>query len=201
MIIGIILAAGASTRMGRPKALLPIGPETFVGRLARAFIAADIDDLVVVASPADRTPIESALIDAGIRARVAENPHRDNGQLSSLQVGLALADRPGVVAVVVGLVDVPLVSASTIRNVVDEFRRSLAPIVRPAVGDRHGHPVLFARAVFDELRHADQGQGAKAVVRAHNHEVVNVPTDDEGACADVDTPADYVRLIGSASGT
>lgn len=194
MLIGLILAAGASTRMGRPKALLPIGADVFVVRLARSFVAADIDDLVIVTGPAERNAVELALTDAGIPARVIENPRREDGQLSSLNVGLALADRPGVVAVVVGLVDVPLVSAATIGAIVDAFRRTNAPIVRPALGDRHGHPVLFARAVFDQLRHADPALGAKAVVRAHGRDVVNVPVDDEGACADVDTPADYVRL-------
>jgi len=200
MVIGMILAAGASTRMGRTKALLPVGADTFVVRLTRSFVAAGVDDLVVVTGP-ERDAIDSALADAGIRARVVENPRREEGQLSSLHVGLALADRPGVVAVVVGLVDVPLVSAQTIGAVVEAYRRTHAPIVRPANGGRHGHPVLFARAVFDELRHADPALGAKAVVRAHAQDLVNVPVDDDGACADIDTPADYARLIDSASGT
>jgi len=200
MVIGMILAAGASTRMGRPKALLPIGADTFVVRLARAFIEAGIDELVVVAGPEWDT-IESTLADARIPARVVENPRREQGQLSSLLVGLALADKPGVEAVVVGLVDVPLVSARTIVAVVEAYRRTHAPIVRPSNGGRHGHPVLFARAMFDELRHADPALGAKAVVRAHDQDLVNVPVDDAGACADIDTPADYARLIGSASGT
>ena len=200
MVIGMILAAGASTRMGRPKALLPIGADTFVVRLARSFVAAGVDDLVVVTGP-ERDAIDSTLADAGIPARVVENPRREDGQLSSLHVGLALADKPGVVAVVVGLVDVPLVLARTIGAVVEAYRRTHSPIVRPVSHGRHGHPVLFARAVFDELRHADPALGAKAVVRAHAQDLVNVPVDDDGACADIDTPADYARLIDSASGT
>ena len=200
MVIGLILAAGASTRMGRTKALLPIGADTFVVHLARAFIAAGIDDVVVVTGP-ERDAIASALADARIPARVVENPRREDGQLSSLHVGLAVADKPGVEAVVVGLVDVPLASARTIGAVLEAFRRTHAPIVRPAVRGRHGHPVLFARAVFDQLRRADPGSGAKAVVRAHDQDLVNVPVDDEGACTDIDTPADYARLICSASST
>jgi molybdenum cofactor cytidylyltransferase len=200
MVIGMILAAGASTRMGRPKALLPIGADTFVVRLARAFVEAGIDDLVVVTGP-DRDAIDATLAAAGIPARVVENPLRERGQLSSLHVGLALADKPGVEAVAVGLVDVPLVSSRTIGAVVDAFRQTSAPIVRPACGSRHGHPVLFSRAVFDHLRHADPALGAKAVVRAHQHDLVDVPVDDEGSCIDIDTPADYAAFIGSASGT
>ena len=200
MVIGIILAAGFSTRMGRPKALLPIGADTFVVRLARAFIGAGIGDIVVVTGP-ERGAVEAALGDAEIPARVVENPRREDGQLSSLLVGLSLADKPGVEAVVVGLVDVPLVATATIAAVVEAYRRTNAPIVRPAFAGRHGHPVLFARAVFDQLRHADPALGAKAVVRAHDQDLVDVPVEDDGACADIDTPADYARLIGSASGT
>ena len=65
------------------------------------------------------------------------------------------------------LVDVPLVHPDTVRAVVNAWRRSRAPIVRPARGDEHGHPVIFDCAVFDELRSADRTIGAKAVVRAH----------------------------------
>ncbi|MCX6546057.1 MAG: nucleotidyltransferase family protein [Acidobacteria bacterium] len=200
MVIGIILAAGASTRMGRAKALLPVGPDTFVTRLARSFVAAGIDDLVVVTGP-ERDAIDSALAASRIPARVVRNPRRDDGQLSSLLVGLALADTPGVVAVVVGLVDAPLVLPGTIRAVVEAYRRTRSPIVRPVSHGRHGHPVLFAREVFDELRHADSALGAKAVVRAHEQDRLDVPVDDDGAWADIDTPDDYARLIGSASGT
>ena len=69
MVIGMILAAGASTRMGRPKALLPIGADTFVVRLARSFVAAGVDDLVVVTGP-ERDAIDSTLADAGIPVRL-----------------------------------------------------------------------------------------------------------------------------------
>ena len=74
------------------------------------------------------------------------------------------------------------------------WRRTRAPIVRPAIGDRHGHPVIFDRAVFDELRLAPLDAGAKSVVRAHEDQILNVPVDDEGCVRDVDTPADYEAL-------
>jgi len=182
--------------MGRPKALLPVGHDVFVTRLARSFVAAGIGDLVVMTGP-DREVIEAKLSEAGLPARVVENLRRAEGQLSSLIAGLAIADRPGVEAVLVGLVDVPLVASSTVEAVLAAYRRTHAPIVRPANDGRHGHPVLFARAVFDDLLRADPALGAKAVVRAHAAEVLDVPIDDAGAYADIDTPEDYVRLIGS----
>jgi len=64
------------------------------------------------------------------------------------------------------------------------------------MGDRHGHPVIFDRALLDELRAAPLDAGAKSVVRAHEHEILNVAVDDEGCLADVDTPEDYRTLRG-----
>ncbi|MCU0250948.1 MAG: nucleotidyltransferase family protein [Vicinamibacterales bacterium] len=195
MVVGIILAAGASARMGRPKALLPIGGDTFVTRVCRTLVEAGVGDLVVVVG-AEHDAIAAAVDGSGLRARVVENPRREEGQLSSVLTGLAVADRPGVDALLVHLVDAPLVRPDTVRAVLDAFLRTHAPIVRPAVGDRHGHPVLFARRLFDELRRADPAVGAKAVVQAHASEVCNVAVDDEGACRDIDTPEDFARLAG-----
>ncbi len=66
----------------------------------------------------------------------------------------------------------------------------------PARGDRHGHPVIFDRAMFDELKSADLATGARAVIARHAADAVDVPVDDEGALADIDTPEDYRSLIG-----
>ena len=94
----------------------------------------------------------------------------------------------------VTLVDVPLVAPDTIARVIDVWRRTRAPIVRPAIGDRHGHPVIFDRAVFEELRAAPLEAGAKVVVRAHAQDLIDVPVEDEGSLTDVDTPDDYAAL-------
>jgi molybdenum cofactor cytidylyltransferase len=122
------------------------------------------------------------------------NPDPSRGQISSLWVGMDAAADPGLDALLMTLVDVPMVRTSTVRAVVDAWRASHAPIVRPAIGDRHGHPVLFDRAVFDELRHAPIDEGAKAVVHAYADRLVNVAVDDEGCLIDVDTPEDYRAL-------
>lgn len=196
MVVGIVLAAGTSSRMGRPKALLPLGGDSFVTRVCRTLLEGGVDDLVVVVGP-DREAVAAEVGRANLPARIVENPRRDEGQLSSLLAGLAVADRPGVDAVLVHLVDTPLVRPETVHAVLDAFQRTRAPIVRPEVGGRHGHPVLFARSVFDDLRRADPAIGARAVVQAHAAEVCGVPVDDEGACRDIDTPEDFARLPGS----
>ncbi len=127
--------------------------------------------------------------------RVVRNDDPARGQLSSLWVGLEAAQRPDLDAVLMTLVDVPMVRPATVRAVIDAWRPERPPIVRPAIGERHGHPVLFDRAVFDELRRAPLDAGAKAVVHAHQNEIVNVAVDDEGCLIDIDTPHDYAAFV------
>lgn len=194
VIPAIILAAGKSTRMGRAKALLPLGrSETFLTHLLATLCAAEIDDVVVVVGH-EAAAIVDEVHRGSETARVVVNADYESGQLSSLLAGLRLVDRPGLAAAMVTLVDVPLVAVSTVRAVVERYRSTRAPIVRPVRGERHGHPVLIDRALFAELRGSDPSQGARAVVRAHASAAGDVEVDDGGAFADVDTPAEYDEL-------
>jgi molybdenum cofactor cytidylyltransferase len=196
MLPAVILAAGESRRMGFPKALLEApGGGTFVGRIVRALADAGVQDVVIVTG-AEHAAIADAIETdlSGIVPRLAPNPDPSRGQLSSLWVGMDAAVRSETEGLLVTLVDVPLLRAATVRQVIEVWRNTRAPIVRPAIGDRHGHPVLFDCALFDELRAAPLALGAKAVVRAHEEEIVNVIVDDEGCLIDVDTEDDYKRL-------
>jgi molybdenum cofactor cytidylyltransferase len=94
----------------------------------------------------------------------------------------------------VTLVDVPMITVEVVRAVIDAWRATGAPIVRPAIGDRHGHPVLYDRALFAALRSAPLEEGAKSVVRAHEPAILNVTVTDPGCLRDVDTPDDYREL-------
>lgn len=186
--------------MGAPKALLPDGSgRLFVTRLLHTLGAAGFNAVTVVTGALHGRIVQAISHDAPANMSIAfaRNAHPSRGQLSSLVTGIDAAARPGVRAVLVTLVDVPFVSIETIRAVVSEYARTGAPILRPARGDRHGHPVLFDAALFDELRRADPEAGAKAVLRAHTHEIVNVAVEDDGAFVDVDTRAEYDRVVGS----
>jgi molybdenum cofactor cytidylyltransferase len=197
VIPAIVLAAGKSTRMGRPKANLSLdGGETFLSRIVRTFHAAAADDVVVVVGH-EADAIVTAFSQSGPAARFVTNPEYENGQFSSLLRGLNAVDRPGVIAVLLTLVDVPLVTADTVRAVIDHYRRTHAPIVRPVRGLEHGHPVLIDRSLFDEIRHADPAVGAKAVVRAHASAIGDIQVDDDGAFLDVDTVEEYERMVRS----
>ena len=188
--------------MGRPKAALPLNDrgETFLFRLLRTYLVAGLPEVVVVTG-ANVELVRAAAGPIDPRVHFAHNASWEAGQLSSLLTGLE-ARAPGtshgdrlIEAVMMTLVDVPLVSPATCVRVLSAWRTSRAPIVRPARGDEHGHPVIFDRSLFDAFRAADPVQGAKAVVRAHADRILNVPIDDEGAFADVDTPAEYEALL------
>ena len=198
MVSGVVLAAGESTRMGAPKALLaaPDG-QPFVVRISRAFTGAGVDPVVIVTGSAHDRIVE-AVGEAALpgAVRLARNPDPGRGQLSSLWTGMAVAVTPDTQALLVTLVDVPMLSAATVEAVVHEWRRTGAPIVRPAIGAAHGHPVLFDRSLFDELRQAPLEGGAKTVVRRHEAHIVNVTPPDGGCLRDIDTPEDYRSLLG-----
>jgi CTP:molybdopterin cytidylyltransferase MocA len=196
VLSAVILAAGDSTRMGSPKAaLLTPDGATFVGRVVTTLRDAGVDDLVIVTGRHHDAVVESIARDhRSTTPRMVRNPDPSRGPLSSLLTGMEIVVTPQTDAMLMTLVDVPLVRVSTVTAVIDAWRRTRAPIVRPAIGDRHGHPVIFDRVLFDELRRAPLDAGAKSVVRAHEHEIVNVPVDDEDCVRDVDTPSDYERL-------
>jgi molybdenum cofactor cytidylyltransferase len=195
VISAIVLAAGASSRMGQAKAAMPFGHtgETVVSRVVRTMLEGGVPEVVVVAG-AHIDAVRAAMPSHEPRARVIEHPGWEQGQLSSLLAGLDAIDHPLIEAALVTLVDVPLVRSSTVAEVIKAWRRTGAPIVRPANGERHGHPVIFDRSIFSDLRSADPGIGAKAVFALHRDRIVNVEVQDAGAFQDMDTPEDYQRL-------
>jgi molybdenum cofactor cytidylyltransferase len=190
MMPAIVLAAGASSRMGRPKALLQIGQRTFVRAVLDALRDGGLTDVVVVVRPGQREVRDE--IDRAGFGRCVENAQPERGQWSSLVAGLDAIDTPEVSAVLVTLVDIPLIGAATIRRLVQRTAVSTSPILRAVHRGQHGHPVVFTRAVFDALRRADPAEGAKQVVRSHPVEDVEV--DDPGVSRDIDTPEEYERV-------
>ena len=169
--------------MGRPKALLPhTNPATsFVEHAIRTCRDAGADHVIVVGRPDD-----GALRDEVARhgALLVTNDDPDRGQLSSLVTAVDAAEREFDAEGVLALpVDVPLVTPAAIRCLLDRAGESDAPILRATSGGRHGHPVIFKRAVFEELRSADPALGAKAVVRADPARVMDVDVGEPGSLA------------------
>jgi len=197
VLAGLVLAGGGSSRMGGlPKAALqaPCG-RSFAGRIIDVLAESGVNNLVVVTGDHHDAVVAAVHADSPQRLPAfVRNPNPARGQLSSLWVGMDHAINADVQALLVTLVDVPMITVEVVRQVIDGWRATGAPIVRPAIGDLHGHPVLYDRSLFAALRSASLEQGAKSVVRAHESEILNVPVTDPGCLRDVDTPQDYEDL-------
>jgi CTP:molybdopterin cytidylyltransferase MocA len=195
-VVGVVLAAGESRRLGMPKALLRCAPgeETFTARVVRTLRDGGIPDVLVVGRPADDA-LRILVGGLGPAARYVENPAPDRGQLSSLLVAIDEAEGGGAGAVLVMPVDIPLVQATTVAAVLGAFHSSGAPIARVTHQGRHGHPVIFGASVFADLRMADPSVGARAVLQRHAARVLNLELDDPGVLRAVDFPEDYRSLF------
>lgn len=183
---GVILAAGASSRMGRPKALLQYQGETFLDRWIRLFSNVCQPVIVVLGYDADRIRLG---VQRSADAIFVLNPEPSRGMLSSLQTAMrsvpAAAER-----VVFTLVDHPQVSSATIAAVAEA--RALVAI--PVFGGERGHPVSIARSVMEEILQLPPESSPQDVMRRHRNETLFLEVGDPGVLADVDDPAAYAAL-------
>ena len=178
--------------MGFPKALLLHRGKTFVETVLEASVAAGLDPAVVVLGPDAPKILKAVDLHTAILAR---NDHPETGQIESIKHGIsAIINRP-VDGAVVWPVDQPHVLVGTVDRLVQEFRGRHAAIAIPLYQGRRGHPVLFGRAVFQELLDAPQDIGARAVTRAQPDRVAEVAVDDPAVLEDIDTPDAYEDLV------
>lgn len=191
-VAGVVPAAGASARMGRPKALLDAGGRTFVSAVAEALALGGCDPVMVVVGPGEE---EVARLARQAGAWAVVNAHPGEGPITSVR--LALAAVPVDVAAIALLpVDHPTVAAETVAAVLQGFRRGAAPLAIPVFQGRRGHPTVFARALFPALLDPSLTGGARTVVHAHLAGAALVEVDDPGVVADIDTPEAYHALFG-----
>jgi molybdenum cofactor cytidylyltransferase len=193
MIAAVVLSAGESSRMGRPKALLPISGETFVERIVRVLGQARVDKIfVVLGHDAEnmRRSIEHLPVE------ILVNTDYRKGQLSSLHVAVRRLERgTDYEAMLVHLVDHPYIDTELVDLMIRRFRDSGKLIVVPRFSGRRGHPVIFARTLFPELLEAPMDEGAKAVVNAHRADMLEIDTEQEGITVDIDTPELYRQHV------
>lgn len=189
LVAGVLLAAGRSTRMGRPKQLLPWRGEPLVRHMARIALATRLCELVVVTG-AVAEAVRAALADLPVR--LVHNPAFAEGQSTSLRAGIrALA--PSVEAAMILLVDQPLLQPATIDTLIAAWRPPWQ-IVAPRYAGQRGHPVVFARALFEQLCAIEGDRGARNLLQTHATTTLLVDVADAGVVLDMDTPDMYARL-------
>jgi molybdenum cofactor cytidylyltransferase len=193
---GLILAAGESRRMGSPKALLPYRGQTFLDTLVESFSSRCSTVIVVLGADAET-------VRAGVTrpATFVVNPDYRLGQTTSMQAGLRHIP-PHADGVLFTLVDHPAVASSTIDALLSEHSDigdAPRPLIRvPRYGDSRGHPVWFSRQLIPEFLALPPTGAAREVVRLHLAETAFLDVDDPGILADIDDPAAYRALMGSA---
>jgi len=203
MLAVVILAAGESRRMGQPKALLPF-PENFPSAQSqRTQTAQTFLEHLIEVTRHPRTNILRVVVGAHaeeIRARVklqndaiVVNENWEKGQLSSLQAAIRSLPAEKTEGMLVCLVDHPLISAQLVSLLLETFERDKNKIVIPTYHGKRGHPVIFPSALYAELlavrEDAPENIGARAVVRAHAADIVEVPVEEEGIVLNLNDPA------------
>jgi molybdenum cofactor cytidylyltransferase len=191
-VAAVVLAAGAATRMGTQKLLLPVNGRPMVQWPVDAALGSKASGTVVVVGH------QAAQVVAALRGRpvtVVTNPDYAAGMSSSLRAGVLAAGACEAAVILLG--DQPFVSAGLLDKLIDRFAETRASVVRPSLGDGPANPVLLSAALFPELLELRGDVGGREVVERHRDEVSLVPVDDPRVVADIDSIEDYEAAGGS----
>jgi molybdenum cofactor cytidylyltransferase len=204
-ICGVILAAGASTRMGRDKALLPWPPVVEGAPAVNTFLGAMIDllqsqcDMVLVVAGQNSDSLQ-LVVDAH-NAFLLVNPKPERGQFSSMQVGLREVLNRGRDAAFISPVDRPPVLPGTVQTLRTTFLDTepdvwaVVPELSREGGAVHGHPILIGREMMEAFLRAPATAVAREIEHAHQQHILYVRVADERVAANIDTPEEYERLL------
>ena len=198
MIAAIVLAAGRSQRMGRPKMILPWGETTVIGRVEQVLKQSAIDEILVVTG-GHHSEVELAL--RSTVARTIFNPHFANGEMArSLQIGIeALPENFEAALVVLG--DQPQIELEVVRAVLAAYRQHSAPLVVPSFQKRRGHPWLVARDFWVEILQISPPATLRDFLNRHLSETCFVEALTPSVLLDLDTPTDYQRYRPASEGS
>ncbi len=194
MIEAIVLAAGQSQRMGKPKPLLRFENTTFLEQIICVLRRSMVDRVTVVLGAKAEMIADSVDLS---QIKVVVNADYQQGQLSSVIAGLK--ETPAdTEAIALCLVDNPLITPGIVDRIVEVFEQTRNPIVLPTFNGKRGHPALFSRVLFEDLLNAPPETGARHVVHTHEDQIVEVEMSDDAVLAKIDTPDEYESYFGMA---
>lgn len=189
-IVAVILAAGQSRRMGRPKMALPWGATTVIGQVLSTLSQAGLQNMVVVTG-GDRALVEQAI--AGSPASSVFNPrYGEDNMIYSLQAGLPALE-PYVQAALVVLGDQPQIETRVVEALIELYFSSLAPLIVPSYQMHRGHPWLVRRSLWPALMTLQAPQTLRDFLHAHSVDTFFMNVDTPSVLHDLDTPDDYNR--------
>lgn len=190
----VVLAAGVSARLGRPKQLLAHGPESLVQHAVRTALAAGIGPVLVVTG-AYQSDVEREL--QGLPAIPVFNAAWEEGMGASIRSGTeaALGLFPETDGLLFMVCDQPFMHASQLQHLWETQVETLAPIVTSLYDGVRGTPALYHKDLFEELLALQGDQGARPILQMHADEIESVPFSEGGL--DIDTEADYLQFLHS----
>ena len=192
-ITAILLAAGESRRMGRPKQLLPFDGETIIERVVTEFLSSRVDKVVVVLGY-KAEEIDRVLAPYAVR-RVVNPTYHEGGMLSSLIRGIEETSRQTEV-VCVALGDQPFITHDIIDTLIETYQHGRKGIVLPTCRGRRGHPILINLLLYrDEITALPLEIGLNALILRHDNDLLEVEVGSEAILLDLDTPEEYEAAV------
>jgi molybdenum cofactor cytidylyltransferase len=195
VIAAVILAAGASRRMGQPKLVLPWHDgKKIIDHVVTIYRTAGASPIVVVSGEEDDI-LAAAVTDLNVR-RVSVPSGGE--MLSSVQAGLSALQEPEVEAALLAPGDHPLLVPETVGRLIDAWRAESGGIVAPSIDGRRGHPILVGRSAWPAILSLRADRSLRDFMRARAGEIRYVVVEDQGVIRDIDTPLDYERALAEA---
>ncbi|UCC39875.1 MAG: nucleotidyltransferase family protein [Candidatus Aminicenantes bacterium] len=191
MICAMILAAGESKRMGKPKLLLPFGEKTMIETVIDNVVKSKAGSILVVLG-ADSEKIEEKI--KGLPVEIVFNPNFHEGMLSSAQIGFQTLPEDAQ-AVLVFLGDQPAISHAVINEVIDAYKKTKKGIILPVYEGNRGHPVLIDVKYRGEVEKLSADVGLRGVVYSHPEDVQEVEVETPNILQDIDDADDYDREL------
>ena len=186
-VVGVVLAAGESRRMGRLKALLPFGQRTVIEQVLHPLLQAGLDGVTIVLGHR-ASEIQDAL--TAWPVQLIYNPHYRDGMTRSVQTALQEI-MPIPAAYLLALVDQPHLGLTPIQQVLSAFKQTGKGLVIPSWHGKRGHPIVLAARYRQEVLALGPDQGLNVVTRGHPDDTLEVPMMDDDILRDIDYQEDY----------